>query len=248
MIDIHCHLLYGVDDGAKTIEESVAMLEAAKEGRVIAGKTHAKKQQKEGNLKGWGAYRHGMFAYPKEEIEEHFRILEPYAQKLGISLALGTEYHVNSHIVEALDSGRCRTMAGSRYVLCEYSHDSEYAYIYQMTQELVLHGYIPVFAHVERYGALADLQLAEELRNLGAWITVNADAVLGLEGMGPKKYCKKMLKAECVDAIASDSHGIKNRANHMGKCYELIEKKFGREYADQLLVNHPAKILTGEMK
>ena len=116
-------------------------------------------------------------------------------------------------------------MAGSRYVLCEYSHDSEYAYIYQMTQELVLHGYIPVFAHVERYGALADLQLAEELRNLGAWITVNADAVLGLEGMGPKKYCKKMLKAECVDAIASDSHGIKNRANHMGKCYELIEKK-----------------------
>ncbi len=235
MIDIHCHLLYGVDDGAKTIEESVAMLEAAKEQGISS-------------MILTPHYRHGMFAYPKEEIEEHFRILEPYAQKLGIYLALGTEYHVNSHIVEALDSGRCRTMAGSRYVLCEYSHDSEYAYIYQMTQELVLHGYIPVFAHVERYGALADLQLAEELRNLGAWITVNADAVLGLEGMGPKKYCKKMLKAECVDAIASDSHGIKNRANHMGKCYELIEKKFGREYADQLLVNHPAKILTGEMK
>ena len=208
MIDIHCHLLYGVDDGAKTIEESVAMLEAAKEQGISA-------------MILTPHYRHGMFAYPKEEIEEHFRILEPYAQKLGIYLALGTEYHVNSHIVEALDSGRCRTMAGSRYVLCEYSHDSEYAYIYQMTQELVLHGYIPVFAHVERYG---------------------------LEGMGPKKYCKKMLKAECVDAIASDSHGIKNRANHMGKCYELIEKKFGREYADQLLVNHPAKILTGEMK
>ena len=188
MFDIHCHLLYGVDDGAETIGESVAMLEAAKEQGISA-------------MILTPHYRHGMFAYPKEEIEEHFRILEPYAQKLGIYLALGTEYHVNSHIVEALDSGRCRTMAGSRYVLCEYSHDSEYAYIYQMTQELV-----------------------------------------------PKKYCKKMLKAECVDAIASDSHGIKNRANHMGKCYELIEKKFGREYADQLLVNHPAKILTGEMK
>ena len=116
MIDIHCHLLYGVDDGAKTIEESVAMLEAAKEQGISA-------------MILTPHYRHGMFAYPKEEIEEHFRILEPYAQKLGISLALGTEYHVNSHIVEALDSGRCRTMAGSRYVLCEYSHDSEYAYI-----------------------------------------------------------------------------------------------------------------------
>ena len=107
MIDIHCHLLYGVDDGAKTIEESVAMLEAAKEQGISA-------------MILTPHYRHGMFAYPKEEIEEHFRILEPYAQKLGIYLALGTEYHVNSHIVEALDSGRCRTMAGSRYVLSEY--------------------------------------------------------------------------------------------------------------------------------
>ena len=79
-------------------------------------------------------------------------------------------------------------------------------------------------------------------------IIIGIACAMALEGMGPKKYCKKMLKAECVDAIASDSHGIKNRANHMGKCYELIEKKFGREYADQLLVNHPAKILTGEMK
>ena len=103
MIDIHCHLLYGVDDGAKTIEESVAMLEAAKEQGISA-------------MILTPHYRHGMFAYPKEEIEEHFRILEPYAQKLGIYLALGTEYHVNSHIVEALDSGRCRTMAGARYV------------------------------------------------------------------------------------------------------------------------------------
>ena len=235
MIDIHCHLLYGVDDGAKTIEESVAMLEEAKAQGVSA-------------MILTPHYRHGMFAYPKEEIEEHYRILEPYAQKLGIYLALGTEYHVNSHMVEAFDSGRCRTLASSRYVLCEYSHDSEYTYIYQMTQELILHGYIPVFAHVERYEALADLDAVEELRNLGAWITVNADAVLGLEGMGPKKYCKKMLKAEYVDAIASDSHGIKKRANHMGKCYELIEKKFSSEYADQLFVTHPAKILTGEMK
>ena len=97
MIDIHCHLLYGVDDGAKTIEESVAMLEAAKEQGISA-------------MILTPHYRHGMFAYPKEEIEEHFRILEPYAQELGIYLALGTEYHVNSHIVEALDSGRCRTM------------------------------------------------------------------------------------------------------------------------------------------
>ena len=74
MIDIHCHLLYGVDDGAGTIEESVAMLKEAREhgihGMILT--PH---------------YRHGMFSYPKEEIEEHFMQLKPYAEKLGIGSA-----------------------------------------------------------------------------------------------------------------------------------------------------------------
>lgn len=235
MIDIHCHLLYGVDDGAKTIEESVEMLEEAKRQGIMG-------------IILTPHYRHGMFAYPREEIDEHFQLLRPYAEKLGIYLALGTEYHVNSQIVEAMDSGRCRTLAGSRYVLCEYSHDSEWSYIYQTTQEMVLHGYVPVLAHAERYVALADPDMADELRRLGAWITVNADAVLGLEGMGSKKYCKKMLKAELVDAIASDSHGIKSRAFHMQKCYELVAKKFGEDYAKQLFVMHPARILERKMQ
>lgn len=234
MIDIHCHLLYGVDDGAKTIEESVAMLEEAKRQGVVG-------------MILTPHYRHGMFAYPKEEIEEHFRLLVPYAGKLQMYLALGTEYHVNSQIVESLDRRRCKTLAGSRYVLCEYSHDTEYSYIYQMTQELLLHGYVPVLAHVERYQALSDLQEVKEIQSLGAWITVNADAVLGLEGMGPKKYCKKLLKEELVDVIASDSHGIKERSCHLQKCREHIIKKYGTQEAEKLFVKNPLKILKGEM-
>lgn len=234
MIDIHCHLLYGVDDGAKTIEESVAMLEEAKRQGIVG-------------MILTPHYRHGMFAYPTEEIEEHFRLLVPYARKLEMYLALGTEYHVNSQIVEALEHRRCRTLAGSRYVLCEYSHDTEYSYIYQMTQELLLHGYVPVLAHAERYQALADLGDVEEIRSLGAWITVNADAALGLEGMGPKKYCRKLFKEELVDVVASDSHGIRERACHMEKCRAYIEKKFGKEQTENLFLKNPLKILKGEV-
>ena len=235
MIDIHCHLLYGVDDGAKTIEESAAMLQEAKEQGVtdVILTPH---------------YRHGFFSYPKEEIESHFMKLYPIAEKLGIRIFPGTEYHVNSYIVEAFDSGRCRTLADTRYILCEYSHDSEYSYIYQMTQELIFHGYIPVLAHVERYQALYDFTSVEELKNLGAWITVNADAVLGAEGGTPKRFCKKMLKEDYVDVIASDSHGIKNRVCHMKKCYEMVSKKFGNDYADKLFVLNPGKILKGKMQ
>lgn len=227
MIDIHCHLLYGVDDGADTIEESVEMLRLAKEQGIDA-------------IILTPHYRHGMFAYPKEAVESHFLKLEPYAKQLGIRLALGTEYHVNSRIAEALGSGRCRTLAGSRYVLSEYSHDSEYSYIYQMTQELILHGFIPVIAHVERYACMTeDMDRADELRRLGAWIQMNADAVLGLEGRGPKKYAKKMIAAGYVDVVASDSHGARHRACHLEQCRAYITKKFGADTSDRLLQENP---------
>ena len=231
MVDIHCHLLYGVDDGAGTIEESVAMLGEAKEQGIQA-------------MILTPHYRHGMFAYPKEEIEEHFMLLKPYAEKLGIALALGTEYHVNSRIVEAFKGGRCRTLAGSCYVLTEYSHDSELSYLEQMTETLVRHGYIPVLAHVERYACMTqDLENVRRLRELGGWIQINADAVLGLDGMTAKRFCRKLLKEELADVVASDCHGIKRRACHMAGCYERIARKYAESYAERLMTHNPARIL-----
>lgn len=233
MIDIHCHLLFGVDDGAKTIEESVAMLnEANRQGVTgIILTPH---------------YRHGMFSYPKEKIEEHFALLQPYAKEQGIELALGTEYHVNSHMVEAFKNGRCRTLADTRYVLAEFAYDAEYSYIYQMVQKLVFHGFVPVIAHIERCKVIiGEIEEAESLRQLGAWIQVNADAVLGMEGLSSKHFCKKMLQSGYVDVIASDSHSMGKRACHLDKCYTFLIKKYGEEYAKQLLYDNPYRIWNG---
>lgn len=236
MIDIHCHLLYGVDDGPKTIEESVAMLEEARNQGIEA-------------IILTPHYRHGMFAYPKETIEEHFLLLQAYAAKLGITLALGTEYHVNGQVVESMGNGRCRTLAGSHYVLSEYSHATEFAYIYQSAQEMILHGYIPVIAHTERYECMtADLERASQLRELGAWIQLNADAILGLEGRVTRKFCKKMLCEGLADVVASDSHGIKDRACHMNDCRKFLEKKYDADYAKRLLLENPLKILSDDVE
>jgi protein-tyrosine phosphatase len=170
--------------------------------------------------------------------------LGPWAKELGIGLALGTEYHVDTHIVEALDSGRCRTLAGSRYVLCEYSESSEYSDLSTMTQELILHGYVPIIAHVERYRCIVDdPEGAGRLREMGAWIQLNADAVLGMEGIATRRFCKKMLKAAYVDVIASDSHGVDKRACHLDKCYRALAKKYGEAYAERLFYQNPAKII-----
>lgn len=230
MIDIHCHLLYGVDDGANSKEESARMLKKAKEQGVdvIFLTPHL---------------RHGMFPYRKEDVDKNFASLKELASMLGVEIFLGTEYHVNSEIVENFKSGRCHTLGGSRYILTEYSHASEFDYMMKMTREVVSAGYIPIIVHVERYECLTeDINLIYDLSEAGALIQNNADAVLGIEGRRVKKFCKKLLKEGLTDIIASDSHGVENRACNLGKCYEYIVKKYGKDYADNLFINNPAKI------
>ena len=112
MIDIHNHSLFGVDDGAKTFEESSELL-------------------KEAYLQGIDTmiltphYRHSIFQYPLDRIHMNYKQLEEKAKEIGIRLYLGCEYHVDSYIVEHLQSGRCFSLAQGSYVLTEYEYETE---------------------------------------------------------------------------------------------------------------------------
>lgn len=236
MIDIHTHLLYGVDDGPNTIEESIEMLKSAKAQGITA-------------MILTPHYRHGMFAYPQKAIAEHFQTLAPYAAQLGISLYLGTEHHVNSMMLEYIESGRVRTLAGTHYVLAEYKPDTEFAYIRSSVQELLHHGYIPIVAHIERYMCMhKSLENVETLREIGAMIQVNADAVIGVDGFRMKQFVKKLLKYGYVDFVASDSHGIRSRVCNMGKCAEYLYKKYDEKYVERILEQNAARILHSEKR
>jgi len=230
-IDIHNHMLYGVDDGAKSIEESLALLADAKAqgARTVIFTPH---------------YRHGMFKYPTEQIKANFNQIKVAAKDIGIDLFLGCEYHVNSNIIEAFRTGRCETLAESDYVLTEYSYETEYAYIVEYTQRLLSAGYYPVIAHVERYKCFAKKpSLCAEISAMGAMVQINADSALGLAGWQMERLCKKMLKNRWVDIIASDTHDSGERACHMGQCRKMIEKKYGADYAQQLFIKNPERII-----
>lgn len=230
-IDIHNHSLYGVDDGAGGFEESIELLKEAY-------------RQQIGAVILTPHYRHGMFGYPLEKIEEHYRQLLAAAEEIGIRIYIGCEYHVDSGIEEAFRCGRCHTLADSDYILTEYSGQSEYSDIAKYTKRLLLNGYVPVIAHVERYACLREApELCVELSDMGAMIQVNADSVLGLEGKAVQKFAKKMLKNRWVDIIASDTHDGKVRANHMAQCYGYIAKKYGESYANRLFIHNPGKII-----
>lgn len=231
MIDIHCHALYGVDDGADDLEESQAMIR------------HAKSQGITGII-FTPHYRHGMFAYPKEKILEHYEILKPQAESMGVEVYLGCEYHVNSGMIEALQTGRCLSLAGGDFVLTEYSFETEYSDIRAQTRKLLSYGYIPVIAHAERYACLLKKpRLCLELLDSGAYIQLNADSILGLDGKAGEKFCRKLLKNRWADFVASDAHGMRERVNHLGKCMEYVAKKYGGDYAEILFSSTPRKIL-----
>ena len=232
MTDIHCHLLYGVDDGPDSLKESCRMLhKAAGQGidKIILT-PH---------------YRHGMFSFPAKEIAEHFKKLRPYAAREGVDIFLGCEYHMDSMCIENMRRRRTLTLAGSSYILTEYSYVSEYSFIIRMTEEVLQNGYRPVIAHAERYPAImCDLGRVSELRRMGAMIQVNADSVLGYEGKNQKAFCKKMLRKDLVDIVASDAHGIKYRKCNLDECYDYIMKKYGGDTAIRLTSLNPDRILT----
>ena len=231
MIDIHNHSLYGVDDGAKSLEESIEMICTARKQGIdtIILTPH---------------YRHGMFPYQKEVIEEHFEELKKATDELDINLYLGCEYHANSEMVDAFRMGRCEPLAGGDFVLTEYSYETEYSYIVQNTRLLLARGYIPVIAHVERYLCFfCAPKCCKEIQQLGAMIQINADSILGLNGGKVERFCRKILKKQWVDIVASDAHGINKRKNHLRESMEYVNKRYGMEYTQKLFLTNPEKII-----
>lgn len=230
LTDIHCHLLPNVDDGPSSVAEAVALLEEMHEQgiRRIITTPH---------------YRQDMFEASMGRIWKHYLGMKKIAASMGIRLYLGCEYYRNPEIADLVKKRKRPSMAGSRYILIEFSPDDMFHTIRNHIYLLCTHGFKPVIAHVERYECCKDIKKLEELVELGAYIQVNADAVLGKQGGEVKRYCRKLLKENVVDFIASDAHDLKRRKPDLEKCAMYVEKKFGEQYAKRIFVMNPAKII-----
>lgn len=230
-IDIHSHILYGVDDGAKTREISIQMLqEAARQGVTdIIATPH---------------YRGGMFSYPAAKIFAHYRDLRAEAHKMGIRLSLGCEYFVDGDIFENLRKGRVPAMGGTRYVLTEYGNEATYSMIHMFSQGLIRQGYFPIIAHVERIRTMVShMEYVRELSDMGVYFQLNADNVLGRGGMIKQHFCGKMLKSGYADFVASDAHNLTERAMHIDECAQYVEKHMGPECRDSVFCGQARRIL-----
>lgn len=234
-IDMHCHILPNVDDGSKNMQMSIEMLDIAyQEGiREIVATPHY---------------------HPGRPIIEYARLVEQY-EKLkkevirthpDMTLHLGREVYYTSDIPEAIEQGKPLSMAGSRYILVEYSPDTEYSYIRASIYNILQAGLNPIIAHVERYKHLVETNdHVCELRKMGALIQVNAASVMGKTGIRQRKNVRKLLKEQYVDFISTDAHSAGTRAPRMRECDAYVTKKYGQDYADKLLKDNPRMVIEG---
>jgi len=234
LFDIHSHILPHVDDGAKNMDMALKMIQMEYDDgvRSIILTPH---------------FRREMFETPQEKIEQQFKILKAKAEeKIGMDLQLylGCEFHANMSMVDTLLNKERPTMAGSGYVLTEFSGATDLAFARERVYELVTHGFIPIIAHVERYPNLRkDMGSLETLREIGAYLQVNAESILGEEGFAIKRFCKKLMKNNMLDFVGTDCHRTNKRIPNLGSCAEYMEKKMGREYTERILVHNPQKII-----
>lgn len=206
MIDMHSHIIPNVDDGSKTLEDSLRMLkDEVEEGvdTIILTPHHT----------------HGVFMTPKDKLLEGKAILDNLIKEnnLPLTLYMGNEIHYSDIIdwVPEIKNGNLFTLANSNKVLLEFSYTHKPS---ESLGDIIYHyscnGLTVVIAHVERYkwiriddikGAIAE----------GALIQVNANAVNGLEGLKSKLFTHKLIKLGMVDYIASDVHSF--RKNTLGQ-------------------------------
>ncbi len=231
--DIHTHFLPNVDDGSKSMEETVRLLkkEYAEGIRTIYATSH---------------YRRGMFEPDRELVKKQLQLVSEEAGKIGEDFRIlsGCEFHANYEMEGMLKEDKSYTLGESRCVLIEFSDRWDYQGIKERCYALRINGYDPIIAHAERYKALyGKLDRIEELIELGSYIQVNAGSILGDDGFSVKRFCKKLMKQDFVHFVGSDGHNMTDRKPQMGKCMGYIEKTMGKDYVKKIFWKNPKNII-----
>ena len=236
LADIHIHLLFGVDDGAKDEEEMHAILDAAYQAgtRVLCCTPH---------------FHPGYFGDNYDKVNTAFESLSSYVKRKypEVSLYLGNELRYEPECVTWLRQGVCRTVNGTRYVLVDFSETAPEKGIENGLNALLNAGYIPILAHVERYRSLHGKTSAiRSFRHNGVLIQADTQSLFRGFGLLVQRQCRKLLSLGFIDLFSSDAHNCTSRVPEMMGCFHYINKTYGADYAAALCCNNAVRLLRGE--
>ena len=227
MIDIHTHILPGLDDGAQTWEDALDMARAAvAEGidTVIATPHHAN-----------GAYSNEADAIRRRAEQFRERLAE---EGIPLRVECGQEIRVHDDLLDAWQRGELLSLAGSDFVLLEMPTGRIPSGMADLIHELKIMGKKPIIAHPERNSEV--LRYPERLSQLievGAYAQVTTHSLLGLFGKKAEESAWSLCRAGLIHIVSSDAHHVERRGFRLQEAYELISSKLGEKFKENFRQN-----------
>lgn len=235
MKEIHCHILPTIDDGSKSLEMSYEILKSAKEAGIndIILTPHYVEMSK--------------YVSNRENNLKVLNELKEFTKEIDINLYLGNEVYINYNILELLEKGEISTLNNSRYMLIELPLNSKFNNTKSVFIELINHGITPILAHPERYTEYQnDIDFFFELRELGVLMQINYPSLLGHYGTCAKKQAKRLLKANLISFVGSDTHRDIEAYKSVNKAIKKLTKIVGYEKMLDYTERNILKIINNE--
>ncbi|WP_080917851.1 tyrosine-protein phosphatase [Manganibacter manganicus] len=233
MIDLHSHILSGLDDGAPDVATSVEMARMA----VADGTTQM------------ACTPHifpGKYPNSSETIIPALHALQAVldAQDIPLRLFCGADVHLAPDLIERLGSGDVPTLNNSRYFLLEPPHEILPPKLEDFVDRLLEAGFVPIITHPERLLWVGrHFEMIRRLADSGCPMQVTAGSILGAFGPAASELAHRMLKEDLISFFASDAHGTTWRKPLMANAYQTVAELVGDEQAEQMFVERPAAIL-----
>ena len=233
MIDLHCHILPGIDDGAADGSVALAMARAAAADgiTIVACTPHILP---------------GLYHNTGPQIRQAVAQLQHTLDQEGIPLRLvaGADNHVVPDFVASLRSGRLLTLGDTRYVLVEPPHHVVPPRLEEFFFNLTASGYVPILTHPERLTWLkSHYSTVCRLGEAGAWMQVTAGSLAGAFGRNAQYWAERMLDEGRVHILATDAHDLERRPLHLSKARDIAAERVGPVEAEHLVVTRPRGVL-----
>jgi protein-tyrosine phosphatase len=233
VIDLHSHILPGIDDGSPDLETSLAMARmAVADGiTVMACTPH---------------FLPGRYDNTPDDTRLRIAALNQTLIEKGIDLALvvGADAHIRSDFLECVRRQQILCLHDSRYVLFEPSHVMMPPHLEEQLSQIVAADHIPILTHPERFKWIeGNYAVFERLVKAGVWMQVTAASLTGKFGSRPQYWSQKMLAEGLVHILASDTHNVTSRPPILSEAFAVAKQEIGVQEAQHLVLTRPKAVL-----
>jgi protein-tyrosine phosphatase len=239
-VDLHTHILPGVDDGAENFKEAIEMLKIAHSNGttgIVLTPHYLTRDMRSHRLK-------------KQELIQRFEIFrDAVATEIpDIKLYMGAEMFGVSNIEDVIEYDMIIPINGTRYVLTEFGFSDYLQRALEVTNKLITAGYTPIIAHPERYSFIQRnprdiVQFLEK----GAVLQINSSSLAGHNGALTQDVALSFIENDLAAIVASDAHSTYQRVPDLSEVYSFISSNFSPAYAEDLMYNNPLNIVKGKM-